>query len=41
MLLKKKDMFEYITDDIEIFSNDSAQENSDEEILKKKIKYRT
>ena len=31
MLLKKKKMPEYITDDIEIFSDDSDEENSDKE----------
>ena len=37
MLLKKKEMPEYITDDTEISSDDSDWEHSDEKILMKKI----
>ena len=34
MSLKKKEMPKYITDNIEIFSDDSDKEDSDEESIK-------
>ena len=34
MSLKKKEMSKYITDNIEIFSDDSDEEDSDEESIK-------
>ena len=39
-VVKEKKTFKFTTDNIEIFSDDSNRENSDEEIPMKKIKYK-